>query len=167
VAASGRRPSRLETSSCSTCTSQYPASRHRTHRLHTERNRRAHETSVDTPPGRGGDLADEGTTAPRDCFFGNRAAHGKTLTSDPANIQSPAVDGHPCTGVGNGDSQLLFGELVCAAGFGQCPIPGAAYPQRTGVTVVPLTWQPTMRDPCLQLRANAFCAGPRDAGPHS
>jgi hypothetical protein len=115
-----------------------------------------------------GDLADEGTTAPRDCFFANHSTRGPNgLSSDPANIQDPAVGGAPCGGAGHGDDQLLFGELVCAAGFGQCPIPGAAYPQRTGVTVVPLTWQPPMPDPCRGLAANAFCAGQHYAGPRS
>jgi hypothetical protein len=103
-----------------------------------------------------GDLADEGTTAPRDCFYGN-VAFGGALTSDPANIQSAAVGGKPCTGSGNGDNQLLFGELVCAAGFGPCPIPGAVYPQRTGLVIAPLTRQTTMPDPCRGVPRNGFC----------
>jgi hypothetical protein len=113
------------------------------------------------------DVADEGTASPRDCFYDNHAGEGAKLTSDPANIENAAVDGKPCTGAGNGDTQMLFGELVCAAGFGQCPIPGAAYPQRTGVVVAPLTWHQTMDDPCHSVPDNAFCDDDRQAGPSS
>lgn len=114
----------------------------------------AHNGSFGNPTN--GDLADEGTTAPRDCFYGNFDLGG-IVTSDPANIQSAAVGGRPCTGPGKGDDQLLFGELVCASGMGQCPVPGAAYPQRTGVVLTPLTRQATMPEPCHGVPRNALC----------
>ncbi|WP_370146091.1 hypothetical protein [Streptacidiphilus sp. EB129] len=103
-----------------------------------------------------GDLANESGTAPHNCFGANRDTGGP-LTSDPAGIQSPAVDGHPCAGAGAGDSQLLFGELVCSAGYGPCPVPGASYPQRTGLSLAARTLQPTMPHPCDDLPRNAFC----------
>ncbi|WP_225101842.1 right-handed parallel beta-helix repeat-containing protein [Streptomyces sp. CoH27] len=105
-----------------------------------------------------GDLANESTTAPHNCFYGNRGTGGGAPTSDPASIQSRAVDGPPCgQGAGVGDDQLLAGELVCAAGFGPCPVPDAAYPQRTGLELAPFTAQASMRRPCAGLPRNAFC----------
>ncbi|RAG86252.1 hypothetical protein DN069_07260 [Streptacidiphilus pinicola] len=104
------------------------------------------------------DVANESATAPRNCFTGNRVIGGGALTSDPAAIQSGAVDGTPCgAGAGVGDSGLLFGELVCAAGFGTCPVPGAAYPQRTGLDLAPIRPQQTMPQPCRDVPENAFC----------
>jgi hypothetical protein len=104
------------------------------------------------------DVANESATASRNCFTGNRVIGGGALTSDPAAIQSGAVDGTPCgAGTGVGDSGLLFGELVCAAGFGPCPVPGAAYPQRTGLDLAPIRPQPTMPQPCRGVPENVFC----------
>jgi len=104
-----------------------------------------------------GDLANEpGQSNPRNCFFGNTDAGG--LTSDPANIQDPAVDGPPCDQPGTGDDGLLAGELVCASGLaGQCPIPGATYPQQTQVQMLPLPKQATMPNPCLAIPDNPWC----------
>ncbi|WP_037607861.1 right-handed parallel beta-helix repeat-containing protein [Streptacidiphilus rugosus] len=104
------------------------------------------------------DLANESATAPRNCFARNRVIGGGPLTSDPASIQSGAVDGTPCgAGAGVGDDRLLFGELVCAAGFGPCPVPGASYPQRTGLDLAPIVAQDSMPRPCAGLPRNAFC----------
>ncbi|SEK30700.1 right-handed parallel beta-helix repeat-containing protein [Streptacidiphilus jiangxiensis] len=104
------------------------------------------------------DVANESQTAPHNCFTGNRVIGGGVLTSDPARIQNTAVDGTPCgAGAGVGDSGLLFGELVCAAGFGQCPVPGATYPQRTGLDLAPILPQATMPHPCAGLPENRFC----------
>lgn len=104
------------------------------------------------------DLANESTTAPHNCFYGNHGTGGAALTSDPESIQSGTVDGPPCgKGAGVGDDQLLLAELVCAAGFGPCPIPDAAYPQRTGLDLAPLRTQASMERPCTGLPRNAFC----------
>jgi hypothetical protein len=104
-----------------------------------------------------GDLANESTTAPHNCFTSNHEVGGAAPTSDPASIQSGAVDGPPCgKGAGAGDDQVLFGELVCAAGFGPCPIPGAAYPQRTGLDLAPLSERVGMENPCAGLPKHTF-----------
>jgi hypothetical protein len=102
-----------------------------------------------------GDLANEpGQSDPRNCFFNNTDTAG--LTSDPANIQT--VDGPPCTDPGTGDDGVLAGELVCASGLaGQCPIPGATYPQQTQVQMVPLPAQPAMPNPCAGVPDDAWC----------
>jgi len=105
-----------------------------------------------------GDLANEpGQSNPRNCFFGNSDPLGP-LTSDPPNIQDPSVDGPPCSQPGTGDDSLLAGELVCASGLaGQCPIPGANYPQQTQVQMLPLQPQPTMPNPCRNVPDNQWC----------
>lgn len=117
-----------------------------------------------------GDLANESMGqslgAVRNCFFGNTDVSGP-LTSDPANIESRDVDGPPCDRPGPGDSDLLLGELVCATGFATCPIPGASYPQQTQVTILPLSRQEPMPDPCRGAPANAFCDNDRYLGPGS
>jgi len=102
-----------------------------------------------------GDLANEpGQSNPRNCFFGNTDAAG--LTSDPANIET--VDGPPCDQPGTGDDGTLAGELVCASGLaGQCPIPGASYPQQTQVQMLPLQPQQTMPNPCADVPDNPWC----------
>jgi hypothetical protein len=104
-----------------------------------------------------GDLANEPAhSIPRNCFFGNTDPGG--LTSDPPNIQDPSVDGPPCDQPGTGDDGVLAGELVCASGLaGQCPIPGASYPQQTQVQMLPLPAQPTMPNPCRAVPNNPWC----------
>ena len=102
-----------------------------------------------------GDLANEpGQSNPRNCFSGNSDPAG--LTSDPANIET--VDGPPCNQAGTGDDGVLASELVCASGLaGQCPIPGATYPQQTQVQMMPLQPQPTMPNPCAAVPDNPWC----------
>jgi hypothetical protein len=113
-----------------------------------------------------GDLANEpGQSNPRNCFFNNIDSAG--LTSDPANIET--VDGPPCTDPGTGDDGVLAGELVCASGLaGQCPIPGASYPQQTQVQMIPLPAQATMPNPCTGVPDDPWCRGgqPVYAIPH-
>jgi hypothetical protein len=102
-----------------------------------------------------GDLANEpGQSNPRNCFSGNFDPAG--LTSDPANIET--VDGPPCDQPGTGDDGVLAGELVCASGLaGQCPIPGASYPQQTQVQLLALTPQQTMPNPCVNVPDDPWC----------
>jgi hypothetical protein len=104
-----------------------------------------------------GDLANEpGQSDPRNCFYGNSDPAG--LTSDPPNIEDPAVDGPPCDQPGTGDDGVLAGELVCASGLaGQCPIPGASYPQQTQVKMPALKPQHTMPNPCKGVPENPWC----------
>jgi hypothetical protein len=108
-----------------------------------------------------GDLGTAGllptSATPRNCFYGNRDASG-TLTSEPANIQSPRVDGPPCGRQGTSIDGALAQQLSCAAGnpLGPCP-PQYHYPQQTKITIVPLPPLPTMPDPCRGTPRNAFC----------
>jgi hypothetical protein len=102
-----------------------------------------------------GDLANEpGQSDPRNCFYGNTDPNG--LTSDPPNIQDPAVDGPPCDQPGTGDDGPLAAQLVCAAGLaGPCP----GYPQQTEVKMIPLPKQQTMPNPCVNVPDNPWCNG--------
>ena len=107
-----------------------------------------------------GDLANEASATPKNCFFGNMDPAG--LTSDPPDIESPAVDGPPCDQPGPGDSGVLLSELACAAGVTPCP-PGSSYPGPTQVEMLPLARQDPMPDPCGGVPANRWCpySGPR------
>jgi hypothetical protein len=105
-----------------------------------------------------GDLANESTSAPGNCFYRNHDTGGP-LTSDPPDIQSPAVDGPPCGRPTPGDGTLLVAQLVCATGIaGPCPpAPGLSYPQRTQVRMLPLAAQATMPNPCVGVPTNPWC----------
>lgn len=107
-----------------------------------------------------GDLANEATATPKNCYAGNSDPAG--LTSDPSNIESPAVDGPPCDQPGPGDSGPLAVQLLCAAGLAPCP-PGSSYPQPTAVQMLGLSRQTPMPDPCAGLPRNPWCPyqGPR------
>src|SRR5262249_37702722 len=94
-----------------------------------------------------GDLANQSTSSPRNCFLGNTDPGG--LTSDPPNIQT--VDGPPCDQAGTGDNGPLFIQLACAAGIIPCP-PGPSSPQPTQVQMLPLSRQ----DP---MPADLLCVG--------
>jgi len=99
-----------------------------------------------------GDLGNEATSSPRNCFLGNTDPDG--LTSEPPNIQT--VDGPPCSGPGTGSGPLLV-QLACAAGILPCP-PGSHYPQPTQVQMLPLSRQDPMPDPCGGLpRPTKWC----------
>jgi hypothetical protein len=109
-----------------------------------------------------GDLATVGllpnSATPRNCFYRNRAIGGK-LTSEPANIQRPEVDGRPCGKPGTSTDAALVGQLICATGattLGPCP-PGSHYPQQTKIVIVPLPPLPSMPDPCAGAPRNGFC----------
>ena len=105
-----------------------------------------------------GDLANESSSTPRNCFYGNSDPNG--LTSDPAMIET--VDGPPCDQPGTGSGTVL-GQLACAAGIIPCP-PGTSYPQPTQVEMMPLSRQDPMPDPCVGIpRRTRWCpyTGPR------
>jgi len=104
-----------------------------------------------------GDLVNESTSTPRNCFSGNTDIAG--LTSEPPMIET--VDGPPCDQPGIG-SATAAGELACDAGLTPCP-PGSSYPTRTQVTMLPLTHQDPMPDPCAGVPRTRWCpyAGPR------
>jgi hypothetical protein len=108
-----------------------------------------------------GDLANEATAKPKNCFYDNSFS-----SSDPPAIQSSAVDGPPCAALGPGDAAILA-QLACASGFGNCSVPGANYPQRTTIVLMPLLPEPTMPKPCGGAPANAFCPGGKYSGPTS
>lgn len=107
-----------------------------------------------------GDLALQSTATPRDCYYANSDG-GKEPSSDPAMIQSPTVDGQPCSAPGVGDSGPLVVELACASGlFGQCPRTPAlsGYPPQTTVMLHPRTDETTMPNPCSGVPDNRWCA---------
>jgi hypothetical protein len=111
-----------------------------------------------------GDLATVGllqgvSGVPRNCFFRNTDATG-ALTSEPANIESPSVDGPPCTSPGTSLDAALVTQLVCATGattLGPCPL-GFSYPKQTHISIAPLPALPSMPNPCDSVPDNAFCA---------
>jgi hypothetical protein len=109
-----------------------------------------------------GDLATIGllakSPAPRNCFYANRAVldrHRVGLTSSPASIQRPSVDGPPCARRGTWNNKPLLGQLLCAT-FGICPA-GAQYPVQTKLVIVPLPELKTMPHPCRRVPANEYC----------
>jgi hypothetical protein len=113
----------------------------------------------DAPPTPGSLLRQSAT--PRNCFFGN-AAVGAKLTSSPAHIERPSVDGRPCGRRGTSINNALIGQLICATGatgLGPCP-PGSHYPKPTAIVMTPLPPLPTMPDPCAGVPRNGFCQRP-------
>jgi hypothetical protein len=106
------------------------------------------------------DLASEtlGSYTPRNCFYRNVDLGGR-LTSAPASIESPNMDGQPCGRPGNSNDPALTNQLICATGFARCPVPPnrARYPQQTGSVMMPLPQLPSMPKPCAGVPGNAFC----------
>jgi hypothetical protein len=106
------------------------------------------------------DLATEtlASYTPRNCFF-NNVDHSGKLTSAPANIERRNVDGPPCGRRGTGNIAALLNQLICATGFGKCPVPArdARYPKQTRIVILPLPRLPTMPHPCKGVPRNAFC----------
>jgi hypothetical protein len=106
-----------------------------------------------------GDLADATIVNPLgpdgNCFSGN-VDHGRGgLTSDPANIQSPAVLG-TCGNQNAGDTGELFSQLLCAA-LNVCQT-GGTYPQPTAVRMIPIPQhERSMPDPCEGVPDNPWC----------
>jgi hypothetical protein len=105
-----------------------------------------------------GDLANESSSTPRNCFYGNTDAGG--LSSEPPLIET--VDGQPCNQAGVG-SATLAQQLLCASGIAPCP-PGSNYPQPTQVQMMPLGHQDPMPDPCAGVPRTRWCPY---TGPHS
>ena len=105
-----------------------------------------------------GDLANESSSTPRNCFSGNMDPGG--LTSEPPMIET--VDGPPCDQQGVGSGALAV-QLACDAGIVPCP-PGSSYPQPTQVQMLPLAPQTPMPDPCAGVPKNRWCPY---TGPHS
>jgi hypothetical protein len=107
-----------------------------------------------------GDLATlgliAGSAVPRNCFYANRAI-GDALTSAPADIEQPSVDGQPCGRAGTGYDAVLLGQLSCATLSGHCAMPHAAYPDRTMIDFAALPVLPGMPDPCAGVPRNGFC----------
>ena len=95
---------------------------------------------------------------PGNCFHDNTSPSGK-LTSTPPSIQT--VDGH-CGGPSVADArtgvQLACAGTLAAEGGPNCV--GMHYPTATGVTLVPMTAEPTMPAPCTDVPANPWCPGP-------
>ncbi len=106
------------------------------------------------------DLATETLSSytPRNCFYRNVDLHGP-LTSAPAGIQSPSVDGQPCGGPGTGSNPALTTQLICVTGFVHCSLPHskANYPKQTAITMLPAPQLASMPSPCAGVPKNAFC----------
>jgi parallel beta-helix repeat protein len=114
------------------------------------------------------DLATVGLIAssavPRNCFYGNQAVGG-VLTSVPAGIEQPGIDGPPCTRPGTAGDAALLAQLGCATLRRQCMVPGSVYPKQARIDSVPLPTLPSMPNPCSGVPGNAYCpAGAPAAG---
>jgi len=105
-----------------------------------------------------GDLGEiSGPNDPGNCWYGNVDPSG--VTSSPADLQTT----HGTCGVPN-QGEGLFGpigaQLLCVSQqLGPCTgLPGEpGYPQPSGVTLLPLPSQPSMRDPCEGVPRNPWC----------
>lgn len=115
------------------------------------------------------DLADASIPFSIDnCFTQNSdlLTAGGVPTSDPANIQDPAVLG-TCGVPGQGDMGELFNQLACDA-LNVCVTAGT-YPRPTHVGLIAIPTQPSMDNPCAGVpvteAAEAFCPQGHYAGP--
>jgi hypothetical protein len=97
-----------------------------------------------------------GSAVPRNCFYANRAV-GTPLTSAPAGIEQPSVDGQPCGKPGTGNDTALLQQLGCSTISGRCVVPNARYPRQTRIDYVPLPALPSMPNPCQGVPANPYC----------
>jgi hypothetical protein len=111
-----------------------------------------------------GDLANAALPySTNNCFQGNFNLAG-TVTSSPANLQSPSVAG-VCGKPWNPDTvqeAALTEELGCAA-IGLCtdlpfPLdPAPVYPVQTGVQLIPISKESGMANPCAGVPRNSWC----------
>ena len=93
---------------------------------------------------------------PRNCFYSNRAQHGR-LVSSPSDIESSTSEGLPCDKPGIVGNTELIRELRCADG-GRCAIPGARYPKPVSIDYVGLPSLSGMPDPCASVPKNPYCS---------
>ncbi len=97
-----------------------------------------------------------GSAVPRNCFYANQATDGQ-LTSAPAGIEQPGLDGQPCGQPGTGNDAILLRQLGCATLRIPCMVPHSAYPRQTMIDFAALPVLPGMPDPCAGLPRNGFC----------
>lgn len=97
-----------------------------------------------------------GSAVPRNCFYANKAI-GSALTSAPAGIEQPGLDGRPCGKPGTGNDAMLLAQLGCATLNGRCKVPHSFYPRQTRIDYAPLPSLPSMPDPCTGIPKNTFC----------
>jgi hypothetical protein len=97
---------------------------------------------------------------PGNCWHGNTDTSG-TVTSEPKAIQSPP---HSECGIPDSGESLaspLGAQVACDTGFfAECPKSVVAnYPKLEKVKMQPLSAQPSMPEPCLDVPHNAWCPG--------
>jgi hypothetical protein len=100
-----------------------------------------------------------GSAVPRNCFYANQATGGQ-LTSAPAGIEQPSLDGQPCGHPGTGNDPILLRQLGCSTLSGPCTEPHSVYPHQTMIdfAVLPvLPVLPGMPNPCAGVPRNGFC----------
>jgi hypothetical protein len=102
-----------------------------------------------------------GSAVPRNCFYANQDTGGQ-LTSAPAGIEQPGLDGKPCGQPGTGNDPTLLHQLGCSTLSGPCTVPHSIYPRQTMIDFAALPVLPGMPDPCAGAPRNGFCeaAGP-------
>ncbi len=98
-----------------------------------------------------------GSAVPRNCFYGNQAVGGQ-LTSAPAGIEQPGLDGRPCARPGTGNDSILLRQLGCSTLSGSCSLPQSVYPHQTIIDFAALPLLPSMPDLCAGVPRNTFCS---------
>ncbi len=88
---------------------------------------------------------------PSNCFADNNAPAG----SAPPNLEQLQPTCGVTTTSTNSDPDLLA-QVECDSGIASCP-PGAKYPPKNGVHLIPLPTLPTMPNPCEGVPTNAWC----------
>jgi hypothetical protein len=99
------------------------------------------------------------------CWHGNVETGGGTPSSYPPQIQTThGTCGQPNSG--EPPSSVLSAQATCDSQLvAPCPpAPGENYPRSTNVKLMPLPTQPSMRNPCAGVPANAWCTGAATAG---
>lgn len=100
---------------------------------------------------------------PTDCYSGNTATSGSTLSPDLVVLQTthPSCDGSPATA--SSSNPAFLGEVLCDSQVEISPgVPAACptgqYPRRTRVIMHPLPRHlKTMPNPCAGVPANPWC----------
>lgn len=91
----------------------------------------------------------------RNCFYGNNA-QDQQISSSPAEIEAPKVDGPPCGRAGTTFNSQLWTQLGCAD-HTQCKDDHANYPSSKTIDAVVIPALPTMPNPCADVPKNQFC----------